>query len=96
MGVLKVTSEELLSLAQSLKSGGDQVQTQLDSMRRQVEPVATEWEGAASTSFQQLWSEWQSGARQVQQALDGISALLNNAGHTYQSAEDSVKSSMQQ
>jgi early secretory antigenic target protein ESAT-6 len=96
MGMLKVTSEELLTLAQSLKSGGDQVQTQLDSMRRQVEPIATEWEGAASSSFQQLWSEWQSGARQVQQALDGISALLTNAGHTYQSAEDSVKSSMQQ
>jgi WXG100 family type VII secretion target len=95
MGLLKVTSEELLSLSQSLKTGSDQVQSQLDAMRRQVEPVATDWEGAGSASFQSLWSEWQSGARQVQEALTGISALLSKAGQTYQSADDSVKSSMQ-
>jgi WXG100 family type VII secretion target len=95
VGLLKVTSEELISLSQSLKTGGDQVQAQLDAMRRQVEPFATEWEGAASASFQQLWQEWQSGAAQVQQALTGISALLNQAGNTYQSAEDSIRSSMQ-
>jgi WXG100 family type VII secretion target len=96
MGMLKVTSEELLSLSQSLRSGADQVQAQLDAMRRQVEPVATDWEGAASASFQSLWQEWQSGAKQVQDALTGISTLLGNAGRTYQGAEDAVKSSMQQ
>ncbi|MGH9089965.1 MAG: WXG100 family type VII secretion target [Acidimicrobiales bacterium] len=95
MGMLKVTSEELVSLSQSLKTGSDQVQAQLDAMRRQVEPVAATWEGAASSSFQQLWQEWQSGAKQVQEALTGISTLLSHAATTYQSAETSIQRSMQ-
>jgi len=95
MGMLKVTSEELVSLSQSLKTGSDQVQAQLDAMRRQVEPVAATWEGAASSSFQQLWQEWQNGANQVKEALMGISTLLNHAASTYQSAETAIQRSMQ-
>jgi early secretory antigenic target protein ESAT-6 len=95
MGMLKVTSEELIALSTSLKAGSQQVQAQLDAMKRQVEPMATEWEGAASASFQALFTQWQSGAAQVHQALTGIAALLSNAGQTYQSAETSIKSSMQ-
>jgi WXG100 family type VII secretion target len=95
MGLLKVTSEELVSLSQSLKTGSDQVQAQLDAMMRQVEPVASTWEGAASSSFQELWAEWRSGAVQIQQALTGISTLLSNAATTYQSAETSIQRSMQ-
>jgi WXG100 family type VII secretion target len=94
MSLLKVTSEQLVSLAQSLNSGNDQVQQQLASMRNQVAPVAADWEGAASSSFQQLWQEWENGAKQLQEALTGISSLLAKAGQTYQSAEDAVKSSM--
>lgn len=76
MGVLRVTADELASLSRSLRTGSDQVQAQLDAMRRQLEPVAAGWEGAATPSFQQLWGEWQAGAAQVLGALTGISALL--------------------
>jgi WXG100 family type VII secretion target len=96
MAVLKVTSEQLISSSQSLQAGSDQVQQQLTSLRNQIAPLASDWEGAASASFQQLWQEWDSGAKQLQEALTGISVLLSRAGQTYQSAEDSVKSSMQQ
>jgi len=95
MAMLKVTSEQLIALSHSLGSGSEQVQQQLVSLRNQVAPIATEWEGAASSSFQQLWQEWERSARQLHEALTGISTLLNRAGQTYQSAEDSVKSSMQ-
>lgn len=95
MGTLKVTSEQLISLSQSLKTGSDQVQQQLASMRGQVAPLATDWEGSASAQFQQLWSQWESGAKQVQEALTGISTLLTRAGQTYDQAESAVRSSMQ-
>ena len=94
MGLLKVTSEQLMSTSQSVKTGSDQVQQELTSLRNLVAPLAADWEGAASASFQQLWQEWESGARQIQEALTGISTLLGHAGQTYQTAEDSVKSSI--
>jgi WXG100 family type VII secretion target len=96
MGLLKVTSEQLMSTSQSVKTGSDQVQQELTALRNLVAPLAADWEGAASASFQQLWQEWETGARQIQEALMGISTLLGHAGQTYQTAEDSVKSSMAQ
>jgi WXG100 family type VII secretion target len=94
MGVLKVTSEQLISLSGSLKSGSEQVQQELDGMRRQIEPLAHDWEGAASGSFQQLWNEWQTGAKQVREALEGISKQLKAAGEAYERTESEVKQSM--
>ena len=94
MGKLKVTSEQLISLSGSLKNGSESVQSQLDSMRRQIEPLAADWEGAASGQFQSMWNEWQSGAKQVREALEGISKLLKGAGEAYERTEADIKNSM--
>jgi len=94
MGRLAVTSEELLSKGAMLQQGGVQVKSELDNMRRQLEPLHASWEGAASGGFQQLWTEWETSAKQLNEALEGISRLLNQAGTTYQEAEDSIKRSM--
>jgi WXG100 family type VII secretion target len=91
---LKVTSDQLISLSGSLKTGAESVQQQLDTMRRQIEPLAHDWEGAASGSFQQLWTEWQTGAKQVHDALDGITKQLKSAGEAYARTEADIKSSM--
>ena len=96
MGLLKVTAEQLTSTSQSLKTGSDQVMQELTSLRNMVAPLAADWEGAASASFQQLWQEWETSGRQLQEALTGISTLLGHAGQTYTTAEESVKSSMVQ
>ncbi len=94
MAMIKVTSEQLASLAANLKSGNEQVQQQLASMRGQVAPVAADWQGAAAGNFQQLWQEWDQGAKQIQEALDGIAMLLQKAAQTYDAAESSISRSM--
>jgi early secretory antigenic target protein ESAT-6 len=94
MSTLKVTSSQLITLSQSLDRGSASVSEQLDGMRRAIEPLASDWEGAASGSFQKLWDEWQNGARQVREALDGISKQLKSAGEAYARTEDDVKRSM--
>ncbi|MEQ1785438.1 MAG: WXG100 family type VII secretion target [Acidimicrobiales bacterium] len=96
MATVKVTSEQLVALSSSLSSGSQSVQSQLDSMRKQLEPLVTDWEGAASATFQQLWQDWQTSARTLKESLDGIAQLLSKAGQTYQQAEDSVKGMMSQ
>jgi WXG100 family type VII secretion target len=94
MAMIKVTSDQLASLAASLKGGNEQVQQQLASMRSQVAPVAADWQGAAAGNFQQLWQEWDQGAKQIQEALDGIAMLLQKAAQTYDAAESSISRSM--
>ncbi len=94
MAMIKVTSDQLATLAVNLKSGNDQVQQELSSMRAQVAPVAADWQGAAAGNFQQLWQEWEQGAKQIQDALSGISMLLQKAAQTYDAAESSISRSM--
>jgi WXG100 family type VII secretion target len=52
-----------------------------------MEPIGGDWAGAAAAEFQSLWSQWQSAARDLIAALDGISALLRRAGDAYAQAE---------
>ncbi len=94
MATVKVTSEQLASLAVQLKTGGDQVQSELNGMRSQASSLTAEWQGAASANFQQLWQEWESGAKQIQDALNGIAQLLTKAANTYDAAEGAIAQSM--
>lgn len=92
---ITVTSEDLHNLSGQVSQGSAQIQDQLNALRNQVTAVVgTSWQGAASGQFHQLYEEWQQGAAQVKQALDGISKLLSTAGQQYQQTEDAIKSSM--
>src|ERR1700741_680443 len=77
MSTIKVTSEQLASTASSLASGEQEISAKLGQLQSMVETlVDADWQGAASSSFQELWQQWHSGATQVQQALLGISQML--------------------
>jgi WXG100 family type VII secretion target len=95
MSAIKVTSEELHSTSVSLHSGAEQVQRELDVLKGKVEAlISANWNGTASASFDELWKKWHEGARQVNEALEGISSLLSAAAQTYQETEDALASKM--
>jgi WXG100 family type VII secretion target len=92
---LKVTAEELLSVAAQLNSAASTIMDENNRAMGQVNGlVGAGWEGAASQQFNTLFTQWKQGADQVQDALHGISGLLNGAGQAYQQTEDQIKSSM--
>jgi WXG100 family type VII secretion target len=77
MAGIKVTPEQLQQLSGSVGRGSGEIAGQLGVMSGAVAPlVGGDWAGAASTQFAQLWEQWQTSARGLQQALDGISGLL--------------------
>jgi WXG100 family type VII secretion target len=94
MALLKVTSEQLQSLSAQVATGSSEIESQLNGLRSQLLPLATDWEGAASGRFQELWDEWQKSAAGIKDSLDGISQLLAAAATTYRDAEDQVVSRM--
>lgn len=95
MATVKVTSEQLAELGTKLGQGAAQVDEQLTTMRGWVAPlVGGEWEGAASSAFQQSWEEWARSGAKLHEALESISATLIQAARVYQEAEESVRSSV--
>ena len=95
MALIKVTSEDLANASAQLNTGAQEIDTQLNSMRGLVqELVASDWQGAASSSFDTLYQEWNTSAANLRQALDGISKLLANAASSYASTEQQIQQSM--
>jgi len=95
MALIKVTSEDLANASAQLSSGSQEIDTQLLSMQNLVQGlVASDWQGAASSSFETLYQEWNTSAANLRQALEGISKLLANAASAYASTEEQIQSSM--
>ncbi len=95
MSLIKVTSEELHTLASNVQTGSTQIQDQLTRMQGEVSGViGGEWQGSASGQFHALWEEWQRSAAGLKDALDGISRLLSSAGTQYQLTEDGIRATM--
>lgn len=95
MATIKVTSEQLSSVASQLSAGSAEVESQLSSMRSQVSSlVDADWAGAASDSFRDLWDKWQQGATQLREALEGIHQMLSQAARAYQETEDQLSAQL--
>jgi len=95
MTTLKVTSEQLLSVANQLSAGKEDVEQQLLSLESKVKSlVDADWSGAASDSFRDLWDRWHTGANQIRDALQGISQMLTETAKAYQATEDQLTSQL--
>jgi WXG100 family type VII secretion target len=95
MALIKVTSEDLANASAQLNSGSQEIDAQLSSMHSLVqELVASDWQGAASSSFESLYQEWNTSAANLREALNGISRLLSNAASAYASTEQQIQQSM--
>ena len=91
MSSIRVTSEELQGVSAQLGRGSVEVAQQLGAMESQVRGlVDAEWTGAASDAFRDLWDQWQRGARDLRDALDGIAQMLGQAARAYQDTEDQL------
>lgn len=95
MALIKVTSEDLANASAQLNSGSQEIDAQLATMHSLVqELVASDWQGAASSSFESLYQEWNTSAANLREALNGISRLLSNAASAYASTEQQIQQSM--
>jgi WXG100 family type VII secretion target len=95
MALIKVTSEDLATVSAQLSSGSEEIDSQLARMRGLVQSlVSSDWQGAASSSFDSLYQQWNTSAANLREALDGISRLVANAATAYANTEQQIQQSM--
>ena len=92
-GLIKVTPEQLASVAGQLQGGAGSIEAALSQLAGNVAPLGSDWAGVAQGRFMQLWEQWQTSQRQLHQALTEISTLMNRAGGAYEQNEQSVAAS---
>lgn len=92
-GYIKVTPEQLQSVASQLQAGTANIDGVLGQLAAQVAPLGSDWAGVAQARFEQLWAQWQRDARGLNEALTGIAQLMRQAGAHYDTTEQGIAAS---
>jgi 6 kDa early secretory antigenic target len=86
-GLIRVTPEQLAAVAAQLNGGAGSIDAILGQLAGNVAPLGSDWAGVAQGRFLQLWEQWQSSSRQLQQALAEIGVLMQRASGAYAATE---------
>lgn len=94
MSGLRVTPAQLEALSGAVARTSGDIRAQQHSLRTQLGPLfGTDWAGAAAAQFTALFEQFDSHARGMSDALDGIGALLGRAGASYAEVEQQIAAS---
>ena len=91
-GAVQVTFATIQDAAQQAGFTNRAIQTLLDDLYRQVQPIFAEWTGAAAEGYQYQHNQWVSAADDLNTVLRNIATLLLESHDTYRQAEASVQS----
>jgi 6 kDa early secretory antigenic target len=86
-GQIRVTPEQLASVASQLNAGAGSIEGILSQLAGNVAPLGSDWAGVAQGRFLQLWDQWQTSSKQLQQALAEIAVLMQRASGAYEATE---------
>jgi WXG100 family type VII secretion target len=94
MSGLKVTPSQLAALGGAVARVSSDVRGSHASLRSQLSPLfGAEWSGAAAAQFTGLYEQFDTHARGMSDALDGIGQLLGRAGIAYADVEQQIAAS---
>lgn len=88
------TFDEMNKAAQAVTQTVQDIQSEQRQLMSALEPIASQWKGAASAAFQQLIQRFDEDAQKLTQALDAIGQALGANTKNYQQAEEANHSSI--
>jgi ESAT-6 family protein len=84
LGELRVTPEQLVSVAGDLRTVVEETRTGLSTLDNQLSGLlGTGWTGQAGSAFGDVWQKWHHGAAELVKGLDTMAGLLEQAAQGY-------------
>ena len=82
-----VTFGELANAQQSVSTTAQQMNAQLEDLKRSLAPMVSTWTGQAAEDYQAKQRQWDTAAADLNQVLSQISVALGHANEGYQQVE---------
>jgi WXG100 family type VII secretion target len=89
-GFIRVTPEQLNAASSRFNGGAGTIENTLGDLEREVQSLGAEWAGQAQERFHALYTQWQTSARALHDALAGIAQLTGQAGVAYADSEQAI------
>jgi WXG100 family type VII secretion target len=93
---LNVTYHEMSDAATRLRDGQQQIESQLQALKKLVDSLVNGGyvTDSSSKAFDASYSEFNEGARRTIQGLDGMGHYLDRAAQTFQQADEQLASAL--
>jgi WXG100 family type VII secretion target len=86
----RVDPAQLAAVSGQMRTGAAGIEAELGRLRAAVDSLHGNWVGNAQTRFQTLLEQWQTGARQLHDALSAIAVMTAQAGTAYADTDSQV------
>ena len=87
--MFKANFEGIATAGADIVSGANKIEQQLNDMDAQLQPLRSDWTGAAAESYQQAKNNWTNGISDMKQLLTEIGNAVSQGGQDYQSTDSS-------
>lgn len=96
MANVNVTYDDLRNQASQLRNGQKAIEDQLSQLKSQIDNLVSSGyvTDKSSKAFDSTYSEFNSGATQTIQAIDGMAGFLESAVNTLESTDEQLASSI--
>jgi WXG100 family type VII secretion target len=93
---LNVTYHEMSDAATRLRDGQQQIESQLEALKKLVDSLVNGGyvTDSSSKAFDTSYTEFNDGARKTIQGLDGMGRYLDRAAQTFQAADEQLASAL--
>lgn len=91
MTQIRVTPEELETISSQISNNAQTVMDQITSATSAVQNLVSQgWAGAASSQFNTIWQEWNTGANQIQEAMVNMATYMSKAAQAYRDVDNQL------
>ncbi len=90
MSAIVVSPQMLMDTSRAVSGKAGEIDGSLATLASHVQSLTADWQGQAQGQFSGLFNQWQASARQLHEALLGISRLLDAAGAAYEDSEHQI------
>jgi WXG100 family type VII secretion target len=88
MSEVLVTFAALAEAAQTIQSTYSNLNSRLDDLKSQLQPVVQTWTGSAAEGYQVQQNKWNQAQEDLSNVLKAIGQAVENAHDAYQSTEN--------
>lgn len=90
MAEILIQPEECRTEAGNMASAAEEARASFDDMRGRLDALSESFRGRAQTAFDAKYGEWEQGATQVIEALEGLSQWLEGAANALEDTDSQI------
>ncbi len=90
MSQILLQADEARTAADDVTASATQVQGDFDSLKSRLGGLADSFQGRSADAFDNKYTEWETSAKELLEALDSLGKFLTSAANTIEETDSSI------